>query len=134
MIVDDEAGFCDFIGHYLANRGFEVVSASRASQALEMLSQQPFDVVLADIMMPLTDGLEMLRQIREMSPQVKVILMTAYASLDRALRAITYGAEDLLIKPFELADLMKALNGVLTKQSGGSESGSVADEVQPSSL
>lgn len=116
LIVDDEVGFGDFISHYLRNRGFEVDVAARAPQALEVLRLQAFDVVLADIMMPTMDGLEMLRQIKEIAPQTVVIMMTAYASLDKAMKAITYGAANLLTKPFELSQLSQAINNALAER------------------
>lgn len=113
LVVDDETGLCDFISHYLQSRGFEVKVAFRAKEALEILSQESFDIILADIMMPTMDGLEMLRQIRISDPDAVVVMMTAYASLDKAMKAIAYGAADLLIKPFEFNKLMQVLNKCL---------------------
>jgi len=127
LVVDDEAGFCDFIGHYLSARGFEVETAFRTSQALEMLNQEHFDVVLADVMIPSMDGLEMLRQIKQTKPQVNVIMMTAYASLDKALKAITYGGADLLIKPFALSNLVQTINRVLAEPRNATEPHTTTD-------
>jgi len=113
LVVDDETGLCDFIRHYLTSRGFEVVVAFRSQEALEVLNQRAIHVVLSDIMMPSMDGLELLRQIKESNPQVVVIMMTAYASLDKAVKAIAYGAADLLIKPFEVSRLLQVINDSL---------------------
>jgi len=128
LVVDDEAGFCDFIGHYLTAQGFEVEAASRVSQALEMIGRQPYDIVLSDVMMPSLDGLELLRRIKAVEPQTQVILMSAYASLDKALKAIIYDAADLLIKPFELPALLKAINRALDRRQGLDVSAAAADE------
>lgn len=122
LVVDDEVGFGDFISHYLRTRGFEVDVAVRASQALDMFRQQPFDIVLADIMMPAMDGLDMLRQIKNIAPQTIVIMMTAYASLDKAMKAITYDAADLLTKPFELSQLSQVINRVLAERDSSKSS------------
>jgi len=121
LVVDDETGLCDFIRHYLTSRGFEVVVAFRAQEALEVLNQRAVDVVLSDIMMPSMDGLELLRQIKESNPQVVVIMMTAYASLDKAVKAIAYGAADLLIKPFEVNRLLQVINDSLNDSDSSSE-------------
>ena len=120
LVVDDETGLCDFIRHYLTSRGFEVEVAFRAQEALDILNQRTFHIVLADIMMPSMDGLELLRQIKESYPQVVVIMMTAYASLDKAVRSITYGATDLLIKPFEVSKLLEIINNSLKDTASSS--------------
>ena len=113
LVVDDETGLCDFIRHYLTGRGFEVVVAFSSQEALEVLNERAINIVLSDIMMPSMDGLELLRQIRESYPQVVVIMMTAYASLDKAVKAIAYGAADLLIKPFEVGRLLQVIDDSL---------------------
>lgn len=122
LVVDDEVGFCDFIVLYLTAHGFEVEATSKPSQALEMVARQAYDIMLADVMMPSLDGLELLRRIKATKPEMKAILMTAYASLDKALKAITYQADDLLIKPFELPVMLETVNRVLDRRQhcGGS--------------
>jgi len=129
LVVDDEAGFCDFIRHYLTSRGFEVEIAFRAKEALEILNQRSFHIILADIMMPSMDGLQLLRQIKESSPQVVVIMMTAYASLDKAVKAIAYGAADLLVKPFKLSKLLEIIHNSLKDIDSSS-----APDLSPSQL
>jgi DNA-binding NtrC family response regulator len=121
LVVDDETGLCDFISHYLQNRGFEVKVAFRAKEALEILSLESFDIILADIMMPTMDGLEMLRLVRTSDPDAVVVMMTAYASLDKAIKAIKYGATDLLVKPFELSTMLKVINKSLEGRGHSSE-------------
>jgi two-component system, NtrC family, response regulator PilR len=109
LIVDDEAGMCDFLAYYLGSQGFQVATARSGEEALALLEKEPFQLVLADIMMPSIDGLEMLRLVKQALPDTIVIMMTAYASLDKAMKAITYGAADLLVKPFELPILLSTI-------------------------
>jgi DNA-binding NtrC family response regulator len=113
LIVDDEAGMCDFLALYLAGQGFQVGTARNGEEALARLETEQFQVVLADVMMPSIDGLEMLRLIKGTLPETVVIMMTAYASLDKAMKAITYGAADLLVKPFELPVLLSTIRRAL---------------------
>jgi CheY-like chemotaxis protein len=79
LIVDDEAGMCDFLAYYLASQGFQVVTARSGEDALALLEKERFHIILADIMMPSIDGLEMLRLIKRTLPDTIVIMMTAYA-------------------------------------------------------
>jgi DNA-binding NtrC family response regulator len=123
LIVDDEAGMCDFLAYYLGSHGFQVETARNGQEALAVLEKKRFQLVLADIMMPNIDGLEMLRRINKTLPDTIFIMMTAYASLDKAMKAITYGATDLLVKPFELPVLLSTIQrGLATHDSETVES------------
>ncbi len=117
LIVDDEAGMCDFLAYFLNSQGFQASTARSAEEALALLDKEPFQVVLGDVMMPSLDGLEMLRRIKRAWPDTVVIMMTAYASLDKAMKAITYGAADLLIKPFELSYLVSTIERGLAERA-----------------
>ena len=108
MVVDDEEGMCDFLRYLLEGEGYEVEHANNATDALAKLEKKPFHLVLADIKMPGMDGLEMLRRIKEMDEQIVVIVMTGYASLDTAIRAIKYDAYNYITKPFEDPDAVLA--------------------------
>jgi DNA-binding NtrC family response regulator len=117
LIVDDEVGMCDFLSYYLNNHGFEVQTALNGDQAINCFEKGSFQLVLADIMMPTLDGLEMLRRIKALDPNVVVIMMTAYASLDKAMKAIKYGAADLLVKPFETHTLLATIQRSIGKSN-----------------
>lgn len=108
LIVDDEEGMREFLTYMLEGESYQVSTASNGLGALEKLRQEEFALVLADIKMPGIDGLEMLRRIKEIDEQIVVIVMTAYASLDTAIKAIKFDAYDYLVKPF--ADTDKVLN------------------------
>jgi DNA-binding NtrC family response regulator len=100
LIVDDEEGMREFLTYMLEEESFQVSTAASGVEALEKIRQEEFALVLADVKMPGIDGLEMLRRIKEIDEQTVVIVMTAYASLDTAIKAIKFDAYDYLVKPF----------------------------------
>jgi len=99
---------CEFLRYLLEEEGYAVDEARSGDEALDKLRRDRFALVLADIKMPGMDGLEMLRRIKEMSEDTVVIVMTAYASLETAIKAIKYEAYDYLVKPFEDTDKVLA--------------------------
>jgi two-component system NtrC family response regulator len=108
MVVDDEEGMCDFLRYLLEGEGYEVDHANNGADALVKLRANGTDLVLADIKMPGMDGLEMLRQIKEVDPNIVVIVMTGYSSLETAIKAIKYNAHNYLTKPFDDPDAVLA--------------------------
>jgi len=108
LVVDDEVGMCDFLRYLLEGEGYEVDDANSAPESLAKLAENSYDLVLADIKMPGMDGLEMLRQIKELDEGTVVIVMTGYSSLETAIKAIKYNAHNYLTKPFDDPDAVLA--------------------------
>ena len=113
-IVDDEQGILDMIEKYLLrNGGYEVHLFSNPLAALAALDES-YDVVLLDIMMPQMNGLDVLIQIQEKHLRAKVIMMTAYSTLDKVLKSHQEGATHYIMKPFSsLKDLEARIKEVL---------------------
>ncbi|MDY7039328.1 MAG: response regulator [Chloroflexota bacterium] len=101
LIVDDEPGMCEFLEYLLEGEGYEVDTSLSGAEGLLKLEDNGFALVLADIKMPGMDGIELLRRVRELDENVVFIVMTAYASMETAIKAIKYGAYDYLGKPFD---------------------------------
>ncbi|WP_028325579.1 FAD-dependent oxidoreductase [Desulfatirhabdium butyrativorans] len=102
LVVDDEAIVRDSTRDWLQEEGgFAVDTADSGPAALEMLRQKPYHLMLLDIKMPGMDGVEVLRKAREVLPDLVVIMMTAYATVETAVDALKMGALDYLIKPFD---------------------------------
>lgn len=101
LIIDDEPAVLRVLGLLLERNGFAVASASNARDGLALLAEKGFDVVLTDIIMPELSGVDFLKELRRHDLDVPVILMTAGATLDSALDAIEYGAQQYLLKPVE---------------------------------
>jgi len=115
LIVDDEASVRDSLYSWFIEDGYEVVCAENAKIALEILESRNFDIILADIKMPGMDGLEMHRRIKALNKDAIVIIMTAFASVDTAVRALKDGAYDYVTKPFDPDDLSHLIRNA-TKQ------------------
>ena len=99
LIVDDDATVRESLGEALSEAGYDVRTAEDAARALAALATRAPDVVLTDVRMPGLDGLELLRLLRERSPGVQVILMTAYDDMPTVAAAMRQGATDFLVKP-----------------------------------
>lgn len=112
LIADDERISRFTTARQLQLEGFEVETAESAAAAIEFLHQAPWDVLLTDLRMPGMDGLELLQKVRAHHPDVDVILMTAFGSVETAVQAMQQGAVDYLIKPFPFAELHARLQRI----------------------
>ncbi len=110
LIVDDESVVRKGISRALQKRGMSTKSAESGQTALNLLKDQPFDLVLLDIHMPDMDGIQILQQIRTKYPKTEAIMITGYPTIDSAVHCVKLGALDYLVKPFRLDDLEAALN------------------------
>ncbi|MBC8177168.1 MAG: response regulator [Desulfobacteraceae bacterium] len=119
LVIDDEIKICDNVEKILSKSGFEVAKALSAREAMEKMAKEAFSLLISDIVMPETNGLELLRLVKEQWPLSKVIMMTAYASTDTAMKAVRMGALDYVPKPFTPDELRstvkKALAGELVE-------------------
>ncbi len=112
MVVDDERTQLEFVGGFLSKAGFEVALMENAVQALERFREEPFDLVLTDQRMPEMSGLDLLKQCRAVDPEVAVVIMTAYGSIETAVSAMQEGATDYLTKPLNLEELLLRIERV----------------------
>jgi len=110
LIVDDELSVRDSLGKWFREEGYEVTTTENASDALTRLAEQRWDAALVDIKMHGTDGIELQRRMHEIDPELIVIIMTGYASVETAVAALKNGAYDYVTKPLdpdEIAHLVK---------------------------
>ncbi len=105
LVVDDEESVRDSLSSWFVEDGYRVQVAENAKQALAILESANFDIILTDLKMPGMDGLEMLRRIKLLNKDSIIIVMTAFASVDTAVRALKDGAFDYVTKPFDPDDL-----------------------------
>lgn len=115
LVVDDEEALRYLLSTELAAEGYEVETAGDGDEAIEAIKQKDYDVVLLDIKMPRVDGFEVLRFIKQNKPEIKVIMLTAYADVKNAIEALKLGASDFVSKPYDLEDILTSINRALGK-------------------
>lgn len=117
LVVDDERDMCDLIVDFLGREGYEVEAAHTGFEALARVREQDYDVVVTDLRMPGMDGIEVLREVKTLRPDVPVILITAFGSIDLAIEAMKAGAFYFVTKPFKMRQL-EALVAKAAEQRG----------------
>ena len=106
MLVDDEERLLLTTGKLLTKKGFDVLTASRGEQCLEMLADNLVHVVILDVKMPGMNGLETLQEIKREHPLIEVIMLTGHATVESAVEGLRSGAIDYLMKPVSVDDLI----------------------------
>jgi DNA-binding NtrC family response regulator len=121
LLVDDERDFLETMVKRLEKRKFLIRGAENGTSALELLEQQPFDVVVLDVMMPGLDGIETLREIKKNKPLIEVIMLTGHASLESGIEGMKLGAFDYILKPTNIEDLVKKIYQAYEKKTAHEE-------------
>jgi DNA-binding NtrC family response regulator len=106
LVVDDEENVCRSVRKILSRKGYAVTDALNVADAVKKINETSFDLVITDLMMPKTNGMELLQIIRDNYPELHVIMITGYASIDSAVKATKFGATGYLSKPFTPDELM----------------------------
>jgi len=117
LVVDDEEIVRESLASWLQEDGYQVEVAADGPSAVAKFGQRPFIALLVDLKMPGMDGLEVLSHARTALPEASVIIMTAYATVDTAVRAMKEGAHDYLVKPFEPEELSAMVKKITQQQS-----------------
>ncbi len=116
LVIDDEQGMRDFLSIMLKKEGYEVVAAENGEHALKAIHTEIYDLVITDVKMPKVDGIEVLRTIKEVSPETVVIVITAFATTDTAVQAMKLGAYDYITKPFKVDEIKLIIQKALEKR------------------
>jgi len=117
MIVDDHKPFCDSLAKILSGEGCQVFAANDGEEALKILRREFIHLVLTDLKMPRMDGVELLKVAKTIRPEVEVILITGYGTVDTAVTAMKDGAFDYIQKPFKPREILKLVRKALEKQA-----------------
>jgi DNA-binding NtrC family response regulator len=121
LIIDDEAEIRESLQTLLEFEGYEVEAAANGAQGLSKLSDRPFDLVLLDLALPDRNGLELLPELRAIDPQISVIMITAYGTVEDAVRAMQSGAANFLQKPWDNEKLLADVRAVVARRRAEEE-------------
>lgn len=121
LIVDDDPVVRDSLGKWFESEGFDVEICPSAHTALEMMAKDGFDIALVDIRMPGVDGIELQARLKEIDPEMPVIIMTGYASVETAVRALKNGAYDYITKPFDPDELVHLVSNAISHRTAARE-------------
>ena len=117
LIVDDEQSYRQLLSLVFEGDGHSIRTAMNGREALELLHAEPAEIIISDVKMPDMDGIDLLRAVRETLPDVGVILMTAFASVETAREAFKLGADDFIQKPFDVEELKLIVRKTIEKQA-----------------
>jgi len=109
LLVDDEKGYINVLSNRLSKRSINATKAFSGTQAIQILRKNDFDVVVLDLKMEDMDGIEVLKIMKKMAPEVPVIFLTGHGSQEAAREGIAFGAFDYLTKPCELSQLIEKI-------------------------
>ncbi|MBM4347066.1 MAG: sigma-54-dependent Fis family transcriptional regulator [Deltaproteobacteria bacterium] len=116
LVADDEKSMRELLDIMLKKEGYKITLASNGEEVMKLIEKDIFDLALVDIRMPRQDGISVLKRIKTVSPETIVIMMTAYASADTAIKAMKEGAYDYITKPFKIDEIKIIIQNALEKK------------------
>ncbi|MFH1877581.1 MAG: response regulator [Candidatus Omnitrophota bacterium] len=111
LVVDDNKDFADVFCDILKSNAYKAECCYGGEQAIELLKNQPFDIIFVDIRMPLMDGVETLKELKKIRPETVVIMMTGYSLDELVHKAIEEKASEIIYKPFEIEKVLGLIKG-----------------------
>ena len=130
LIVDDEPRLLRVLRLGLPEHGFNVLTASNGQEALKILFDKHVDVVVTDIRMPVMDGVELIYEMERMAIKIPILVTTAYADVDTAVKTFKHGACDYIRKPFSVEELAASVKKAVEKFPGEAASSSTEFDLQ----
>lgn len=130
LIVDDEAIALRNLEHVMKKEGYDVTGTTKGQQALKLIEEERFDVVLTDLKMDKVDGMQILKRCRDLYPDTEVIMITGYATVQTAIQAIKKGAYDYIAKPFKLDEVRGVVREAIEKVKLKKENAQLREQLE----
>jgi two-component system, OmpR family, response regulator MprA len=115
LVVDDDPDVRDSLNRALRSAGYSVTAVSNGSEALDAVARSPVDLIVLDVLMPVLDGFEVCRRLRERGDRTPVLVLTARYAVDDRVTGLEAGADDYLVKPFALRELLARVQALLRR-------------------
>ncbi|MDR7132131.1 DNA-binding response OmpR family regulator [Algoriphagus sp. 4150] len=116
LLVEDDPRVCSFINKGLSENGFDVTVAMDGKTGLQLALNNPFDLLILDIMLPIINGLEVCRQVREQDTSVPILFLTAMGSTENVVIGLESGGDDYLVKPFKFIELLARIKTLMRRR------------------
>jgi two-component system response regulator PilR (NtrC family) len=130
LVVDDEPSMREFLSIALARDGYDVATAKDGVEALKLMEESPASVVLSDLSMPRKGGMELLEEVRQNWPETIVVIITAFGTIENAVKALHLGATDYVSKPFNLEEILLKIRRALKQRELERENVHLRDELR----
>ena len=119
LIVDDEKAILDMMAETVSRWGYNPITAEDSASAIEKIHNSPIDLLLTDLRLPDKNGIDLIKEIKEVDPTSKAILFTGYSGIDNAIDAFKAGVSDYLVKPVDLSELHEKIDNHLNRRKVG---------------
>ncbi|MCW8823873.1 MAG: sigma-54 dependent transcriptional regulator, partial [Ignavibacteriaceae bacterium] len=130
LVIDDEAAQRDVLTGYLKKKGYKIFSASSGKEGVEIAGRSPVDIILSDFKMPDLNGIEVLEQVKKINPKISFVVVTAYGTVENAVKAMRLGAFDYISKPVDLDELDLMIDRIIEHKNLKSENQLLKTQLQ----
>ena len=130
LVIDDEATQRDVLTGYLKKKGYKIFSASSGREGIEIAGRNPVDIILSDFKMPDLNGIEVLEQVKKINPEISFVIVTAYGTVENAVKAMRLGAFDYISKPVDLDELDLMIERIIEHKNLKSENQLLKTQLQ----
>ena len=130
LVIDDEAAQRDVLTGYLKKKGYQIFAASSGKEGIEITKNESVDIILSDFKMPDLNGIEVLEQVKKMNPEISFVIVTAYGTVENAVKAMRLGAFDYISKPVDLDELDLMIERIIEHRNLKSENQLLKTQLQ----
>lgn len=134
LIIEDNARVSALLKRGLESQGYQIYISEDAEDALVMVDKITFELVITDIMLPNMNGIELSKLIKKKNPELPIIMLTALGTIDEKIEGFDAGADDYMVKPFEIRELYARIKAILLRKANSSQKNELSDHIEYNNL